>query len=223
MTDMLSYDAPSFSPLEPIFAFERESVPPAFRAQFLHSPDDPFRVVLEGRLHEIWHKPRWLKPLFWALGQAGILVPKSGHNIPSTLEVIPARHPNGEPYHRWNRTLQFTPPVHFNTTIVYDPETRYVADLVGPHDFLYLVWKAKFWPPSTFTLDTEACAAQIGRQKLWLPRWLWPLLLGVVRFVQKADLDTEDTVHIELIISHPLFGDFFGYTGTFHVVRYPLN
>jgi hypothetical protein len=43
----------------------------------------------------------------------------------------------------------------------------------------------------------------------------------VVRFVQRVDPERDDTVHIELIIWHPLFGDFFGYKGTFRITHAP--
>src|SRR5436309_1190675 len=74
------------SPLEPIFG--RAQAPAAFKAQFLHSVDDPCRIVLEGTLHHVWHRPGWLRPLFQLLGRLHILVPDTGTEIPTTLEVI---------------------------------------------------------------------------------------------------------------------------------------
>src|SRR5436309_2673627 len=93
------------SPLEPIFG--RAQAPAAFKAQFLHSVDDPSRIVLEGTLHHVWHRP-----------------------------------------------------------------------------------------------------------------WFWPWVIGTVRFVQRADNLDIKRVEIELVISHPLLGDVFGYDGTFWVRRY---
>jgi len=214
----LSPDTPSFSPLEPIFAAHSGKVPFAFQEQFLHSPNNPYRIALEGTIHHAWHKPL-LHPLFWLLGKAGILIPKDGKDIKTVLEVVAGYYPNGEPYHQWNRTLYFQPPIHFNTVIVYDAQYRLVGDLVGPGNSIYLLWHAHFHPPTTFTLDTASCALQIGKQRLWMPRWLWPLLLGVVHFVQKIDDVRQDTMRIDLLITHPIFGKIFGYDGTFHVTR----
>src|SRR5437016_13853491 len=81
------------SPLEPIFG--RAQAPAAFKAQFLHSVDDPSRIVLEGTLHHVWHRPRWLRPLFQVLGRLHILVPDTGTEIPTTLEVVAKRLPDG--------------------------------------------------------------------------------------------------------------------------------
>lgn len=212
---------PSFSPLEPIFAVHPDSIPHAFREQFLHSPDYPYGIILEGQMHHVWHRPGWLQPLFWALGKIGLLVPEFGRDLPTTLKVEPGRYADGRPFHVWNRTFQFPGrgAYRFKTTIVYDPALDQVVDLLGPDDRLYMVWRARFTRPNIFTLDTAACGLRLGGKVRWMPRWLWPWMLGVVRFVQRADPAQPDLMHIELIISHPLLGDFFGYTGSFRVRR----
>jgi hypothetical protein len=208
------------SPLEPIFESADPPVPAAFRTQFLHSVDDVSRIVLEGTLHRVWHRPAWLRPLFTFLGRLHILVPDAGYEIPTTLEVITNRLPDGRPSHVWLRTMHFPTVRHFPTTIVYDAARDRVVDLVGPRNALHMVWRAKFRPPDTFTLDTDACGIYLLGRVRWLPEWLWPWLLGTVRFVQRAASVNGKQVDIELVIRHPLLGDVFGYDGTFLVRRY---
>lgn len=94
---------------------------------------------------------------------------------------------------------------------------------MGPHDWLYMVWKAQFHPPKRFTLDTEACALRMGGRTLWMPRWMWKLLLGTVTFSQVADSMEGDTVRVDLLITHPVLGRIFGYAGTFRAVRIPTS
>src|SRR5688572_33187830 len=101
---------PQFSPLEPVFLHYRLPIPNAFREEFLRAPGESFRVVLEGTMHRIWYRPRWLKPLFWALGQAGILVPHIASNVPTTLRVEPGRDHEGRPYHVHVRDFQLPRP-----------------------------------------------------------------------------------------------------------------
>jgi hypothetical protein len=146
-------------------------------------------------------------------------VPIYGKNIPTTLEVIPARDEEGLPYHIWKRTFQLATPYEFPTTIVFNGQTNQVADLVGSGNVLYMVWIAQFKPPRTFTLDTHSVALRFGKTLLWLPPVVWKWTLGVVRFTQRVDDQHDDTVHIEINIAHPLFGDAFGYDGTFRTVR----
>jgi hypothetical protein len=94
-----------------------------------------------------------------------------------------------------------------------------VVDLVGPKNILYMVWGAQFQPLDKFTLDTHSIALRLGPLKVWLPRSMWKFLFGTVTFTQTVDAEREDTVHVDLLITHPLFGSIFGYSGTFRVVR----
>jgi hypothetical protein len=219
MIDRTPARLPRFSPLEPIFFPHADAIPLAFREQFFHAPDDPFRVMLRGTIHHLWYRPGWLAPLFRLLERIGILISEPGRDIPTTLTVRPGYDQHGRPYHIWARTFQYRKPRYFNTTIIYAADLDHVVDLVGPNNMLYMVWHAQFHPPDTFTLHTAACALRIGAYRLWLPRWLWRWMLGVVRFRQRVDAQREDTVHIGIVIWHPLVGDFFGYTGTFTVER----
>jgi hypothetical protein len=211
---------PMASPLEPVFSDTDAPVPAAFRAQFLHSVDDPTKVILEGTLHHVWHRPRWLWPLFQMLGGLHILVPDTGLEIPTTLEVITGRLSGGHPFHVWRRTMHFPTVRYFPTTIIYDLKSRRLVDLVGPRDALHMVWRAQFRPPDLFTLDTDACGVTLGGRVRWLPAWLWPWLLGTVRFVQQATSLEGDQIKIEIVIHHPLLGNVFGYDGTFRVRHY---
>jgi hypothetical protein len=214
----MSISMPIRSPLEFVFA-GHELIPFPFAEQFLHGEDLSFGMKLNGAMRRIWHRPAILNPLFWLLGKMGILVPHKAENVPTTLVVIPGQCTTYGVYHAWDRTLAFDKPIRFRTTIIYDRSIDKVVDLVGPKNFIYMVWDAKFHPPDTFTLDTNSCAFRIGKRKLWLPRWLWKFLLGTVKFSQKVDANRDDTVHIDLLITHPLFGKIFGYEGSFSVVR----
>jgi len=209
------------TPLAKVFAGYENTLPLAFKEQFLATPQRDYAVVLEGVMHRIWHNPRWLTPLFNLLGQLGVLVPQIGENIPTKLAVVPGYLPTGEAYHEWNRTFDFTPPIHFNTRVVYDQVQDNLADLVGPDYRLHMVWKGRYIPPRTFTLETVTNAIRIGQTVIYLPKWIWLPLLGRVQFIQTAREQAEDTIDVDLRILHPLFGEVFGYQGTFRAVRYP--
>ncbi|MCL4867879.1 MAG: DUF4166 domain-containing protein [Anaerolineae bacterium] len=209
------------TPLAKLFVGQEEHLPLAFKEQFLATPEREYDVVLEGVMHTIWHKPKWLKPLFYLLGKLGILVPKTGENIPTKLEVVPGYLPDGQPYHEWNRTFAFPDPVQFFTRVVYDHQQDNLADLVGPGYRLHMVWQGRYIPPRSFTLETVTNALRIGHTIIYLPKWIWLPLLGRVQFIQTARADAEDTIDVDLRILHPFLGEVFGYQGTFRAVRYP--
>jgi hypothetical protein len=214
----MSTPTPIHSPLEPVFAGHTR-VPFAFAEQFLHGEHLPYGMKLVGVMHRIWHRPRALAPLFWALGKLGILVPHNAENVPTSLIVTPGRNELDGLFHIWDRTLAFRAPVRFRTTIIYDASIDKVVDLVGPKNVLYMVWEAKFHPPGRFTLDTDSIAIRLGRRKVWVPKQIWKSFLGTVTFSQTVDSGRQDMVHIDLLVTHPLFGRIFGYNGSFQVVR----
>ena len=208
------------SPLHPVFEGHTD-IPFAFREQFFHRGGLPYGMRLEGVMHRVWHRPRWLRPLFRWLGRMGILVPQTGTEVPTTLTIRAGWSRRDGPYHVWDRTFAFDPPVRFPTSIIYDARVGDVVDLVGPGRSLYMVWKARYHPPDRFTLDTHSIALRVRGRTLWLPKWLWKLLFGTVRFWQVADSRDGDRVRVDLLIVHPLLGRIFGYEGTFRTVRIP--
>lgn len=62
-------------------------------------------------------------------------------------------------------------------------------------------------------------AIRLHGRVYYLPRWIWLPLLGRVDFVQTALVDDDERVDVDLRIKHPLFGEVFGYQGTFRAVR----
>lgn len=210
------------APFVPILSPCGHQVPEAFRTQCLGAAGEDQVVALRGKMHRVWHK-QILRPLFRLLGQAGILVPFTGRYVPCVFRVIPDRLAGGRPCQRWKWTFYFHRTVHFNTTVLYDETLGLIGDLVGPRDAMYIAWRAGFQPPARFTLDTEKCAFRLGDRFFWLPDRLWPLAFGVVCFVQEVDETRRDIVHVDLRLTHPWFGEIFGYAGTFQVKVVPAG
>jgi GNAT superfamily N-acetyltransferase len=209
----------SQTPFSRVFAGYEYQLPQAFREQFLVAPESEQFIRLEGRMHRIWHRPVWLKPVFALLGMIGVLVPRIGQDIPTRLVVLPGRLPDGQPYHEYRRTFDFNPPVRFNTRLVFDPWKGALAEQAGAGRFLHMVWKAQFIPPRSLTLETAAYAIRFGERRWYIPDRLWPFLFGRVRFIQQARPGGERVSDVDLRIHHPLFGEIFGYTGAFKVIK----
>jgi len=129
MNTSLPNGNPTFSPFEPVFAGYANKIPLAFQEQFLHSPDYPFNIVLDGYL-DVWFHPKWLYPLFWYLENLGILVSEIGNKVPMNLTVQAVREKNGLPVHYWNRTFQFKKERYFNTILAFDPDINKVVDFI---------------------------------------------------------------------------------------------
>src|SRR5438045_6655463 len=102
----MSTATPIHSPLEAIFA-GHEQIPFAFAEQFLHGEQLPYGMKLVGIMHRIWHRPRALTPLFWALGKLGVLVPHNAENVPTSLVVTPGRNELDGLFHIWARSTRW--------------------------------------------------------------------------------------------------------------------
>jgi hypothetical protein len=206
------------SPFEPLFAAAHGSLPAAFRDQFLLAADDRVGVTLTGSLDRVWHRPLWLGPLFRLLGRWEILVPDNGINVPTTLTVRSVLTDDGTPRQTWLRTMRFARLRRFPTWVVPRTDGR-VEEIVGPRDLAHMVWRGRFDPPATLTLDGVACGVRIAGRVWWLPGWLWPWLVGVMHLEQRAESMDGQRVHVRTTLRHPLLGDVFGYEGSFDVVR----
>ncbi len=211
-------NTPHFSPFEPAFASNPGKIPETFKEQFLHSPGDPFHIVLDGNLN-VWFRPNWLAPLFWVLGKFGILVPETGENVPVTMVVRAEYDKDNKPIQFWDRTFKFNTLRRFNTILKYDDKMGDVGDFIGKWKFVYIVWEARYHPLDRFTLDTKICAFRFFNCYIWLPRWVWERLFGILRCDQVADDIKGNTFSLDLVIKHPWFGDFFGYNGKFTTLR----
>ena len=223
MTTRTPKNVPSFSPFEVAFSdINIDEIPLSFQEQFLHAPENPYHIVLDGVL-DVWFRPKWLKPLFWLSEKMGILVSETGKNIPVKLTVRAEREKDKIPVHYWDREFQFKKSRYFNTILPYDFTKKEVGDFIGKWKFVYIVWKTRFHAPDRFTLDTNECAFHVNGHYFWLPKWLWQRMFGVLHCTQKAEGIDSDKFSINLVISHPWFGDFFGYKGKFKTIRKTKN
>ena len=203
------------SPFAHIFAAYSEMPPSVLCDQYIVSADTPYRVILEGTMDRIWHRPAWLWPFFWLLIWIDLLFPETGTHIPATMNVTGRRAANGHDYQTWDRTFVFPPLRRFNAIMVYDPTQDCVVERLGPGHLLQMAWTIRFLAPASIEIMTTSCTVRVGRQRFHLPDFLYPS----VRAVQTALLDRPDTIHIDLVMTHAWLGPIFGYNGKFSLRR----
>jgi hypothetical protein len=203
------------SPFEDVFI--DAPAPPVFEAQFLHAPEDAQPQVLEGEMTRVWLRHTWLRPIMWLLSRFGVLIGKTGEHIPTRLEIIATRNAEGVPHQAYQRTLRFDTTETFNTVMSYLPKHQRAAEFFGPFGAMYMIWKAEFEPPDRLSMSTAHFGFRVFGVLITLPALLSRWMFGNAGFVQKAL--SEDTTSIDLVISHPVLGDIFGYEGIFKIHR----
>ena len=206
-----SLDTPFRAVLAPHIAV----LPPALRDHYLVSATTPYRIVLEGRMDRIWHRPAWLWPLFWFLTLADMLFPETGVDVPAIMTVTGGRDRQGRPYQTWNRSFQFPRSRCFNAMMIFDDQVACPVERLGPGQLLQMAWDVQFHAPATIEIRTTGCGLRIGQQYMRLPRFCYP----TVRAIEIALPARDDAIHIDLSIEHPLLGRIFGYEGTFFLRR----
>jgi len=193
-------------------------MPRQFVDQFLRSPDETFVPLIRGTMHRVWHRPRWLAPIFRVLEKRGILVASNGSSVPMTLTMIPCRSTAGRPFNTCARIFDFDSPASWNTFKTWDPRLNRVVEYMGRHQRLMVVLATGYEDASTLTFDTERVALRVGGRRLWLPAWFWRTFMGATHFIQKASADGR-LIHVRLILTQSVLGEVFGYEGTFEILR----
>jgi hypothetical protein len=200
-----------------------EAVAPVFRLQYLlEQPGEA--ALLVGTVGRVWHRPRWLHPFFWLLGAVRILFPDVGHSVPAVMLVrverdgpASAGRGTGAVRHTWYRTFFFPAPRHFDAQLRFDDQLGRIVERVGRSGILEVVWHIRPLSARTIGITTEGMALRAGPLRIWLPR----LLHVDVWALERADPVHEDTLHLDLCMTHPLVGPLFGYSGTFQVSQDP--
>lgn len=205
----------SHSPFFPVLAGAVEDLPGVLRDQYLLQPEDPYRVVLEGTMDRIWHRPFWLWPFLRLCALFDILFPEQGSDIEASM-IVEGRHDKqGGGAQTWNRTFWFRKPRQFNATMVFDLCLARVVERMAPFGILEVIWNVAFEPPDTIRIETCGMRVGMNRLRIMLPRWA----SVEVRVSETALLESNETIEVTLALRHPSLGEIFGYTGRFRVRR----
>ncbi len=203
------------SPFFPVLGEIAERMPGVLRDQYLVRPEDNYRVVLEGSMDRIWHRPFWLWPFFRLLAAFNILFPDQGRDI-AVLMVVEGQHDKqGNGIQTWYRTFGFRKSRKFDATMGFDFRLARVIEWIGPGRILKVIWNVTFEPSATIHIVTEGIQIGVGKWRLLLPHWA----AVEVRASETVLTDRSDTIEVYLVVRHLWLGEIFGYTGRFQVHR----
>lgn len=217
----------SLSPFFPILGGRAEDLPEVLRDQYLVGPEDSYRVVLEGTMDRIWHRPFWLWPFLRLLATFDILFPEQGNNIEASMIVEGQHGRQGGGAQTWRRTFHFRRPRKFNATMMFDQRLARVVERLGPFGVLEIVWNVTFEPPATIRIKTEGIRLGMGKRRIVLPRWatveIWAseTALGQQGNMGEQDLPgiQRDMIAVDLLVRQPWLGEIFGFAGHFQLRR----
>ncbi len=182
---------------------------PIVKRHYDITPGDDSQMIIRGIMSEVYHSK--IARLFLLPGRIfGALVPYKGKDIPTEVKNW-TTHDN----HRamfWYRTLIFPNkrPVIFRSRMEYVSNgeiIEYVKYGLGIRLHTYTQDRALHFRSLGYVWD-------IGPLSIPIPNWM---ALGTAEIIEKSLSDKE--FFIDFIMTHPLFGKTFSYTGTFVIEK----
>lgn len=183
-----------------------------------HLAPGPGVHCYRGIMKAVWRASgarRWLTaPFLWIGARVHTLFPETGAQV--SFEIVNRLFPGPDGAARMTFERAFSFPNaerRFEATMRYDTRKKVILDSLGRGGFLLV----ELHP----TLDQNAITIRSGRQWILLPglplRIRLPRLLAGEAMIREWQ-ENETQLGIRVVISNAVFGEFFGYEGTFERV-----
>ena len=165
----------------------------------------------EGRMDEIWHGGRWVRPFLALGGSRNILVPLVGRRIPFTIENVPYLDAFGRETVSFVRTFRFPDGVRrFDAQMVLGPGGDRIVDYLGTHQ--HLASDLHLTPDGRGGLVIRSGAHRFREGPIDVAL---PALLAGDATVHETYDDHAGCFRIQVHVANRRFGPLFGYRGTF--------
>ncbi|MGG7576127.1 DUF4166 domain-containing protein [Streptomyces sirii] len=184
---------------------------PQLRRRFSVGLESGEACTGRGVMDRIWHGPAFVKP-FLALGASrNILVPRTGTDIPFTIENVPYVDSHGRETVTFVRTFALPGgPRRFDATMVHSPERDCVLDYLGTHQHLATDLHPTAEPDGSLLIRSGEHRFREGPLDLRVPA----LISGEAEVRESFD-DSTGRFRIRVRVTNRYFGPLFGYEGSF--------
>ena len=186
---------------------------PQIQKRFGFSSEDGVASIGRGVMNEIWRGPFYTLPFLYVGTWRRIMFPDRGHNIPFTIENYAYVDGFGRETVTWVRRFQTKRPRRFDAYMIYSRERARIIDYLGSHQHL--------------AVDIEIAVDERGGLRLRSGEqrfyegplaFKFPMLFSGIADVCEWYDDDRQKFCIRVSVTNRLWGDLFGYDGTFDVV-----
>jgi hypothetical protein len=166
-----------------------------------------------GVMSRIWHGGAFVKP-FLALGATrNILVPRTGRDVPFTIENVPYADTFGRETVTFVRTFRLPGrPRRFDAQMVLSPKGDRVLDYLGTHQHLASELHLSAEPDGSLLIRSGEHRFREGPVDVRVPA-----LIGATAEVRESYDDAAGLFRIRVRVVNDHFGPLFGYEGAFTV------
>lgn len=201
--NLVSPGAPTF---QAVFGADWEALPPVLKAHYANRPFSEDVTVVQGALDVFCRAPlSWLAPI---IRLVGTIPPVSENGVPITVRF--ESDPETRAFH-FNRRFEFS------STRPYVFHSRMIPirgnELIEVMKF-GIGWRTGFvWREDKVVLEHKGYGLKVGSFILPLP-----LTFLIGRGIAEERAIDETHFAMSVVIRHWLFGDVYGYAGTFELV-----
>lgn len=192
---------------------------PRVRRRFSVGLDSGESCTGHGVMDRVWHGGPWVRPFLALGGTRNILLPRTGRDIPFTIENVPFTDSFGRETVTFVRTFAFPDgPRRFDATMVHSPERGCVVDYLGTHQHL----------ATDLHLTVDGAGALVIRSGEHRFREgpvdaRVPALIGGDAVVRESYDEAAARFRIQVRVTNRRFGPLFGYEGSFTAEYAPTH
>jgi hypothetical protein len=164
-----------------------------------------------GVMTRIWHGPSYVKPFLLLGATRNILVPRTGRNVPFTIENVPYTDSFGRETVTFVRTFHLPGRARrFDAHMVLGRQGDSIVDYLGTHQHLASELHFHAEPDGSLLIRSGEHRFREGPVDVRVPE-----LIGATAEVRERYDDTAGRFRIQVRVVNRHFGPLFGYEGSF--------
>ena len=194
---------------------EFNNLHPKIQMRFGFSSADQIALIGTGIMDRIWRGRFYTLPFLLVGTWRNIMFPSSGVRIPFQVENYAYRDTFGRETVTWIRTFHFPNRTRrFDATMIYSTQRARIVDYLGTHQHL-----AVDIHPSV--AENDGLNLRSGEQRFYEGpvAFRFPMLFSGYAEVCEWYDDSAGRFRISVAVKNRVWGDLFGYDGSFQVER----
>ena len=193
---------------------------PQIQRRFGFTSEDGVAALGSGVMERVWHGAPYTLPFLMLGTWRAIMFPEHGRFVPFTIENYAYRDPLGRETVTWVRTFETTRRRRFDAYMIWSEERQCIVDYLGTHQHLAVDLDLSVAPNGGMRIRS-------GEQRFYerAAAFRFPMLFSGTAEVNEWFDDEAQCFRISVVVSNRVFGELFGYRGSFKVdwLTVPVN
>lgn len=192
---------------------------PKIQERFGFNSENNIAAIGEGIMEKVWYGKFYTLPFLYIGTWRNIMFPQKGKNIPFTIENYSYKDSYERETITWIRKYQFPNKTRrFDATMIYSNQRKRIVDYLGTHQHLAVDIEMS-------VSDNGGIQLKSGEQRFYegFINFVFPDFFSGNASVCEWYDDDEDKFKISVVVKNKLWGNLFGYEGSFDVKYIDVN